>query len=162
MKPFKTIKLLLSTLLLFVLSFNVYADNTNAEILDDSLQMQKHLNILGYKIITPDSDGNILAVNNNNDILSLMKEPISGGFIIFTPYTLKNNIKKDIKFYKLLEKINNNDLIKAKVSDNFLVISMVSLHKYNKNDFTQIVNRFNDITSWILKSYGKEISEYLK
>ena len=155
MKPFKTIKLLLSTLLLFVLSFNA-----NAELPDNALQMQEHLNILGYKTTIPDNNSAIIAVNNNEKFL-LMKT--DKGFGITRLFAFKNNIKKDIKFYKFLNKLNSYDLIKATELDgDFLSFTMMSLNKYNREDFTQIVNKFNEMNSAILKLHKKEMSEYVK
>ena len=157
MKPFKTIKLLLSTLLLFVLSFNA-----NAELPDNALQMQKHLNILGYK--TTILDNKVILAENNNEKLLLVKTDKLGGFGIARSFAFKNNIKKDIKFYKLINKLNSSqDLIKAIDFDRFLSFTMMSLNKYNREDFTQIVNTFNDtINHSIIPVYGEEMSEYIK
>ena len=155
----KTIKLLLSTLLLFILSFNV-----NAELSENTTPIAEHLKSLNYKVIVTSREmgngiiampKNIIPKDNNKTIndsnvkkIILIKKDHSGlsdnGFFIMQMLPLKKDFIKNINFYKWINKLNNElPFVKVYSDNDYIIFKMDIFDGYQKESFTKKIYALN-------------------
>ena len=155
----KTIKLLLSTLLLFILSFNV-----NAKLSENTTPIAEHLKSLNYKVIVTSREmgngiiampKNIISKDNNKNIndsnvkeIILIKKDNSGlsdnGFFIIQMIPLKKDLIKNINFYKWINKLNNElPFVKVYSDNDYIIFKMDIFDEYQKESFTKKIYALN-------------------